>query len=254
MNKLLCLVLPMSLIATPAAAAVCEARSGNNTVALLELYTSEGCDSCPPADRWIASLARRGIGPERVIPLALHVDYWNDLGWIDRFSQAQFTRRQHDLAGRNNSRVVYTPQLMLNGRDYRWHSDTIAADAKRINAAPARADVALQLERNAQTLRVTSNAVAKQMPASAGLYLALYESGLRTDVRAGENRGHTLEHAHVVRRLLGPFALDAGGKARVNETLTLDPTWNVSELGVVAFVQELKSTEVLQALALGLCR
>src|SRR5688572_7976417 len=91
-------LLSTSLLAVPVSAAVCQASSGGTSVALLELYTSEGCDSCPPADRWVAALRKNGLGPDRVVPLALHVDYWNHLGWTDRFARAAFTERQRELA------------------------------------------------------------------------------------------------------------------------------------------------------------
>ncbi|HKQ30636.1 MAG TPA: DUF1223 domain-containing protein [Burkholderiales bacterium] len=254
MNKLpWFLSLFMSVIATPVSAAVCQAKSGNTTTALLELYTSEGCDSCPPADRWIAGLPSRGVGPDRVVPLALHVDYWNHLGWTDRFSQAAFTQRQRELANRAKSRTIYTPQLVLNGRDYYWTSNRLADDLARTNRRPARADINLQLVRKDWGLAVTGAAALRQTSMDVGLYLALYENDLRTEVRAGENRGRTLEHAFVVHRLIGPLAFDSSGKAPIDETFKLDKTWNPNKLGVAAFVQELKGTEVLQALALRLC-
>lgn len=253
--SLLTTLLIFSVSAAPAAAAVCQAKSGNTTVALLELYTSEGCDSCPPADRWIAGLPQRGVTHKQVVPLALHVDYWNHLGWSDRFSQAAFTQRQRDIAQRANARVVYTPQVMLNGQDYRgWASDKLATDLERINRLPPRADVTLQLERQAQTVRVNAAAQVKQSAADAGLYIAVYENNLRTEIRAGENRGRTLDHAFVVRRLLGPLRIGANGGARIDETIALDKNWRTDNLGVAAFVQELNGTAVWQAQALALCR
>ena len=249
-------LLLMTTLAVPIAtsAAVCAAKSGATTVALLELYTSEGCSSCPPADRWVNDLPKRGFGTDRIVPLALHVDYWNSLGWTDRFSQAAFTQRQRELARRAHSSTVYTPELKLNGREYRrWSRGGLAADLEAINRRPTRADIALRLERQGQTLRVGGTAALKQQVPAAGLYLALYENNLSTEVRAGENRGSALKHNFVVHRLLGPVAFDATGMARMNETLSLDAGWKTPDLGVAAFVQESNSVEVLQALALGVC-
>src|SRR5258706_3420766 len=94
--------LAMLAIATPGAgAAQCAAESGPHRVALLELYTSEGCDSCPPADRWVSSLAARGLEPGRVVTLGFHVDYWNYLGWKDPFANAEFNARQRAANQRN---------------------------------------------------------------------------------------------------------------------------------------------------------
>src|SRR5262245_40152397 len=108
------------------------AQSSPHTVALLELYTSEGCNSCPPTDTWISLLPSRCFRPDQVMPLALHVDYWDFLGWPDRFAQALFTQRQQTIAAQQRQRGVYTPQLVLQGRDFRdWHS--LSAQVQRIN-------------------------------------------------------------------------------------------------------------------------
>lgn len=243
------------MVSANSLAAVCEATSGDTTVALLELYTSEGCSSCPPAERWLNELARGGLVPQRLVPLALHVDYWNYLGWSDRFSQAAFSQRQRDLARRTNARSVYTPGVVLSGHEYRgWSRRDFGADIERVNRVPARANLALRLERAGETLRLDVKAALKGKPADVGLYVALYESNLRTEVRAGENRGRTLEHSFVVRRLLGPLPFDASGKARMSAPVSIDKGWKAADLGVAAFVQETDSTEVLQALALPLCR
>src|SRR5688572_5754805 len=101
------------------AGAECSAVSAPNRVPLLELYTSEGCNSCPPTDRWVSALQGRDYAGSRVVVLAFHVDYWDRLGWPDRFAQPRFTERQRLINSRNRSRVMYTPQLVLNGRDYR---------------------------------------------------------------------------------------------------------------------------------------
>ena len=121
MRTLLLVVLMLSQ--GVAQAMQCTARSSAATTALVELYTSEGCSSCPPADDWLFSLGQSGLVPDRVVPLALHVDYWNDLGWEDSYSQKTFTDRQHRLADLNRMRSVFTPQFVLNGRNLsHWHS------------------------------------------------------------------------------------------------------------------------------------
>src|SRR4051794_37762643 len=88
------LALFIAMVLTPAESAQCSARSGPQTVALVELYTSEGCDSCPPADRWLSGLGRRGLAPDRVVPLSLHVDYWDYIGWKDPYAKREFSSRQ----------------------------------------------------------------------------------------------------------------------------------------------------------------
>ena len=106
-----------ALAAMPAVAAECTATSGAQRVPVLELYTSEGCDSCPPADKWISELPARKLGVDRVLALAFHVDYWNQLGWIDPFSQAAFSDRQRQHSKRRGVSFVVTPQLLLNGQE-----------------------------------------------------------------------------------------------------------------------------------------
>src|ERR1043165_160036 len=104
-----------------ALAASCKAESGNRTVALVELYTSEGCSSCPPADRWLSGLAARGFGAGRVVPLALHVDYWDYIGWKDPYGRREFSLRQRKLSQLQRMALVYTPQVLIQGRDFpRW--------------------------------------------------------------------------------------------------------------------------------------
>ena len=232
----------------------CSARSGNTTVPLLELYTSEGCSSCPPADDWLPSLRRSGLVPDRVVPLALHVDYWNDLGWEDSYSQKTFTDRQYRLADLNRMRSVFTPQFVLNGRNLsRWHSQA-DSEIKRINATAPQARITLVLSRHARSIGITADAETISPTAQTDLYLAVYENNLSHDIGAGENQNLTLRHDYVARQLIGPVPLKDAGKVRFVRNISLDKSWNESEIGVVAFVQNRNNGEVLQALSLPLCR
>jgi hypothetical protein len=249
----------MALSASSAQAATCAAESGAQRVALLELYTSEGCNSCPPTDRWVSELPRRGITPERVVTLAFHVDYWNYLGWPDPFSRAQFSERQRMASLRNRARVVYTPQLLLNGRDYRRGAvfDDFGERLNALGRDPARARINLQMQTDGPAaLGVTGTATVADAAARGGAlaYLALYENNLSNDVSAGENRGKRLRHDFVVRELAGPFAVDTGGEARLQHLFNLDPRWKSGDLHVAAFVQSERSGDVLQALASPACR
>ncbi len=234
----------------------CETRSPAHTVALLELYTSEGCDSCPPADRWLSATGRDEPGADSVVLLALHVDYWDRLGWPDRFASARFTERQQTLARLSRSRAVYTPGVFLNQREFRgWRSQPDFRDTLRaINAKPAGADIRIELDPPSgggialQTdFRVRPGAAARQPQG----FVALYENRLITDVRAGENRGVKLQHDYVVRQWIGP--IDIPGAAQFKRTLALEREWKAKDLGVAAFVQDLASGEILQATALPAC-
>jgi hypothetical protein len=237
-----------------AAAAQCTASSGERRVPLLELYTSEGCDSCPPADRWLSSLPARGYGIDRVIALAFHVDYWNYLGWVDPFAQKRFTERQRHTATRNQSRVVYTPQFTLNGRDYRRGAlrDDFGERIAMLQQEKPRASLLLALTMAPGSVSVSGNATidAAERPLSQ-TWLALYENRLTTDVKAGENRGKQLEHDFVVRDIAGPLPVDAQGKTSLSHHFAVDVRWKPRDLAVAAFVQNVRTGDVLQALALG---
>src|SRR5689334_12001294 len=118
------LIWPLAAFTMPfeAVATECSAQSGPQAVPLLELYTSEGCSSCPPADKWLSSIAAAGYGTDKVVPLAFHVDYWDYIGWKDRFARPDFSDRQRWVAAIGRSDFVYTPQVILNGIDFRGWS------------------------------------------------------------------------------------------------------------------------------------
>jgi hypothetical protein len=238
----------LSLVTSTTFAAECSAVSGAQRVPLLELYTSEGCDSCPPADRWVSALPARGYDTDRLIVLAFHVDYWDRLGWPDRFAQARFSERQRMVNDRIGSRVVYTPQVILNGADYRRRSETDLAEGTRaITRAPAPAALSLTLTTAASQLTVSGKWSGADSRDAEG-WLALYENNLETDVRAGENRNKRLHHDFVVRDIAGPLR---GGA--LSHAFTIDPAWKRPDLAVAAFVQNPQSGDVLQALALKVC-
>src|SRR6185369_4551296 len=145
MRTLLLVVLMLSQ--GMAEAIQCTARSPATTTVLVELYTSEGCDSCPPADRWLSSLGAKGYGPDRVVPIALHVDYWDYIGWKDPYARAAFSARQRKMAALARAAAVYTPQVLLQGHDFRdWRSGGFDRMVAGINARPATARIALQLD------------------------------------------------------------------------------------------------------------
>lgn len=241
--------LAMALAATLMAGSGRAALAAETTrVSLLELYTSEGCNSCPPTDRRVSALPRPFV-PDQLVVLAFHVDYWNYLGWQDRFSQRRFTERQQAQVRANNLRTAYTPQLLLNGRDYRgWGS--IESEVTRINTRPAGARLALRTEKMATTVRVITTAeLIAPGTGAAALYVALYENNLETEVKAGENRGHRLRHDYVVRSLLGPIPVVAGKPAHWTGEIALAKDWKTEDLGVAAFVQADGNGEILQATA-----
>ena len=232
-----------------AAAPACRAQSGALTRPGVELYTSEGCDSCPPADRWFSATFADGKGP---IPLAFHVDYWDRLGWKDRFASPLYTERQHHAAESNRASFVYTPQVLLQGRDLRWR-DAPAAALARAAAEPARAQVEVTAEREGATLRVHALArgVDGRLPADAALAIAYVDNDLNSDVKAGENSGVRLHHDHVVRAFASGGRVDAAGAVAADATFAT-PAEPGRDPGIVAFVQRARDGAVLQAVALSL--
>lgn len=241
-----------ALLALPVEAAQCVAQSGPGTTALVELYTSEGCSSCPPADRWLASLGQR-YAPDRVVPLALHVDYWDYIGWKDPYARREFSLRQRKLSQLQRLALVYTPQVVLQGRDFRgWGTKGFDEALARINARPARAHLKLELLRaDAKGLEVEAAAELAEPVGDPVLYVAAYQSRLESRVTAGENRGRILTHDYVVLEWLGPFAVP--GRLVERRTLPLLPGAGAANSGVAAFVQSRKTGEVLQALLRSNC-
>ena len=196
-------------LAVAAADATCSAKAGLRMPTLVELYTSEGCDSCPPADRWLSKLK----GKPDLVALAFHVDYWDRLGWKDRFASPAYTQRQAQQQRSNGARFSYTPQVVVDGLDRPSWSGPVPSDAR--GAAP----VQLSLSREGDRY------VAKVQPIAAGParlsgFWAVTESGHVSVVKAGENSGATLAHDFVVREYLPVAAWSAKADAPVTLQFT----------------------------------
>ncbi|MFD0928975.1 DUF1223 domain-containing protein [Methylophilus glucosoxydans] len=234
----------------------CSAVSGPQTNALVELYTSEGCSSCPPADQWLTRLKTQGNQLGNIVPMALHVDYWDYIGWKDNFANPAFARRQREMAASGHARGVYTPQIAINGQDTRsWVSESrFKNEIASINRMPAKAEIRLAV--NSHTLKSAQVSTSIKTAEAGPLvyYLALQENNLQSTVNAGENRGEMLRHDYVVRQWLGPFKVGADGKTNESHEIHFQQAWKQRDLSVVAFVQNSATGEVLQALTLGLCK
>ena len=236
--------------------AECRASSGDRTMAVVELYTSEGCDSCPPADRWLSALTH-GADASRTVALAFHVDYWDRLGWRDRFGNAEFTARQREQSQRQRGSFVYTPQVLLQGADFPgWHvPGQPAAAIAAINAKAPRATIEVELapvEGNATAVDVRLRVPQARDRSDAAIAVALVQDGLASDVKAGENKGKRLSHDRVVRQWhVAPARLDAAGEAKDHLVLTLPP--DAGPLSIVALAEDSATGAVLQAVSLPLC-
>ena len=234
------------IVGMPAAGiAACDIARGPHSAALVELYTSEGCSSCPPADRRLAELR---VGPA-LVPLALHVGYWDDLGCSDPYARNEFAARQRWLTGRGGRQAVYTPQFFVGGTDVR--PADLAAAIDRLNEQPALASIRLQ----AHTQRgdaLAISASARTAVDGAALYVALAENGLSSRVRTGENKGRRLNHGHVVRVWIGQIELNAGA-IEWERSIPLAPSWQPAQLELSAFVQDRRSGWVLRSVGAARC-
>jgi hypothetical protein len=235
--------------AAPAAAAT--------PAVLVELFTSEGCSSCPPADKLLADLDQaQSLKGVQVIALSEHVDYWNRLGWKDPFSSADFSQRQLDYARAMGQDDVYTPQMVIDGRTaFVGSRAEPVRDAIAKAAALPKADVGLAIKAaTAKVIKITlqvENAPPVSPGDSADVMLAITESGLLSNVLRGENSGRKLTHAAVTRRLIRVGAIkDKTFSAESN--VNLDAAWKRQNMKAVAFVQERASRRVLGAAAISL--
>ena len=225
-----------------------------NIPVVVELFTSEGCSSCPPADQLLAKLeAEQPIKNVEIVALEQHVDYWNNGGWIDPFSSSAATSRQLDYAGALSNGNPYTPQMVVDGQN-EFVGSRVRQATSVIEQAGAR-------KKTEVTLSTVESAKGEKVHVSVGpianlssgdtpeIWMAVSETGLHSNVRGGENSGEDLHHAAVVRKLwkIGtakdsgatPFSADVGVK--------IDRDWKRENTRVVAFVQEKKSKKILGA-------
>ncbi len=238
------------LFGTSAIAAECSAKSGAATVPLLELYTSEGCSSCPPADKWLS-----GINTDKVIPLAFHVDYWDYIGWKDKFSKAAHSERQRKMAAFGGAGFVYTPQFVMNGRDFKgWDNARLYQSVTATQKLASRANLSLDAvtQTNGEiTLKASAKTTKLGDAKNADVFIALYENKLVSQVKAGENSGRELKHDYVVREFFGAYQIN--NQNEFSKNFTFKPEWKGRDAGAVIFVQNSQTGEIIQSLALKFC-
>jgi hypothetical protein len=243
MKALLATGLLLSLcLPAPAAS---QFSSGPARVNLVELYTSEGCSSCPPADTWLGKLKDSPILWRDVVPVAFHVNYWDHLGWKDRLSRQDFTAREYAYASAWGSANVYTPCFVRDGREWRPDWGTIGGEA-----APMGRLILTVGDDGVCAVEFRPGPAAR--PAPDGTYevhLALLGGGLSSKVTAGENSGETLRHEFVVLGLAGEVLSGGPGPAALRASLPL-PTplaTGAKRHAVAAWVTGRGRTEVVQA-------
>jgi len=219
------------------------------TPILVELFTSEGCSSCPSADRLLAKLATsQSIDGAEVIALEEHVDYWDSIGWKDPFSSADFTKRQYDYGNHFHLDSVYTPQAVVDGQREFVGSDEGTAVAG-ISEAAAKQKTRVDLQVTSQdATQLHLNVSADKLPGKNGstqVVLAVAEDDLQVHVKSGENSGRNLVHHGVVRRLVTLGKMQDKAAFTTQITVPLDKQWRRENLRLVAFVQSEASRRIL---------
>jgi hypothetical protein len=221
---------------------------------VVELFTSEGCSDCPPADAVLQTLiATQPVASAEIIGLGEHVDYWDRLGWKDRFSSAAATSRQQQYQAHFRTESIYTPQMIVDGRAEFVGSDAAAARRAIERAIVARHGIVRIKTKVAGTpptlqISVTTDEIPFAAPGEqADIIVALTEDRLQTEVRRGENSGRVLKHSAVVRHMatIG----QAGTTTPVRAECPLQPEWRRDALTIVAFVQERRGRAIVAAAA-----
>jgi hypothetical protein len=235
----------LAIVAGNAWAAPQTITGSANHVSLLELYTSEGCDSCPPAEQWVSTLQRDDRLWTQLVPVTFHVDYWDDGGWHDPFDRHAYTERQQAIAAEADSiagKVIYTPQLVLDGSDWRnWFDDKTLKvdDSAKIGALSLTAD----------GRKVTAR-FAPTMPRNERLevHLVLLAFGVDVPVGAGENKGVTLRHDFlVVSDTAGALVKDRSGNYQSVMTLPPPVTVKATRYALAAWISVSGSPMPIQA-------
>ena len=237
------------------------AKSTTRTPVVLELFTSEGCSSCPPADTLLAKLDnQQPVAGAEIIALEEHVDYWDQLGWRDPFSSPEWTERQRNYAQAFRSGSVYTPQMVVNGSTefvgsrIRQGGEAIESAARQTTTALSVSARSMPSKRAAEVTVKVLNLEGSRQNDQPEVWLAVTETGLHTAVQGGENSGEDLHHAAVVRKLqrLGSAAPRSGAAAGEmpvfsSVKVSLDSGWKRENLRIVAFVQERHSLRIIGA-------
>jgi len=223
---------------------------------LVELFTSEGCSSCPAADVLLAKFLReQPVAGAEIVPLSLHVDYWDHQGWKDPFASKIYTERQQSYSRIFGADRVYTPQMVIDGRDELTGSDEGAA-LRVVGLASARPHLPLKIEARTAGSSVRLSIDLPAAPPDTepiDVMVALTEDDLTSVVRRGENGGRTLAHVAVTRRLQALGSLDRESFV-ANGQIDLQPAWKAARMRAVVFLQGRKTKQIYGTAAAALTR
>jgi len=206
-------------------------ESGLKQTALVELYTSEGCSSCPPADKWLETLIDIPKDELDTLALAFHVDYWDYIGWKDPYASASYTQRQRNLGRINLQRSIYTPEFFVDGQEARGTRNVIS-QIKQSNDQDASIKLKLIIEKVQQELKLNLLISGDLDETMNQFRFIIYENGLSSDIDAGENSGRILRHQRVVRYMSPAMPVEQMAQLDIE----IDPKWKVENIGVVAWV------------------
>ncbi|HZQ70668.1 MAG TPA: DUF1223 domain-containing protein [Terriglobales bacterium] len=225
--------------------------AAGSTPVLVELFTSEGCSSCPPADRLLQDLDRQPVAGADLIVLSEHVDYWNHIGWKDPYSSAFFSQRQSAYSDHFSLNGVYTPQMVVDGA-----AEFVGNDSRRANQECKQASTApkipvrisaIALDGGGLRAHIEADALPQSQSKNADVYAVVALNHAESQVSAGENSGRRLTHVAVVQSLTRLGALDKNKGFAQDVQLKLNPKVDTSNLRVIAFVQESGPGKVLGA-------
>lgn len=217
-------------------------NSGSKQISVVELYTSEGCSSCPPADKWFKALTQTPKQEADILALAFHVDYWDYIGWKDRFADPKYTSRQRLLGANNAQRTIYTPEFFVNGKEARGTRNVLAKIRQDQNR-PSPINLTLSVSKNQHSIMLELETSDNSLTQSLHHRYFVYENDLTTKVKRGENGGETLNHERVVRYMSAAFE----SKPSDRHSIKINPDWQLDRIGIAALVTTPGNDQYMQA-------
>lgn len=229
-------------------------KAAGNHAVVVELFTSQGCSSCPPADEVLRKIGNDKALKDKIIPLSFHVDYWDYIGWKDPFASPRWSNRQRRYGKIFQSKSIYTPQAVIHGRTHAVgsHESTVMTQVNAASAIQPGAESTLSLTWDKEgnlVARIGARMLQKINAGKAQVALVVFENGLSRKVHRGENHGRTLKHDFVVREFKHAFHLsgEPGPLEYKTITLTPDPSWKKNSLGAVVLVQDAEKMTMFNA-------
>ena len=255
MNRIIPILWLLLILPAAISAQTWQAQSGERQLAVLELFTAEGCGLCPAADRWVHQLPEQGITDENVIVLGFHIDYLDDKkAWVDRYASKVFSDRQRQLAQINLYKTIYTPEFVVSGEVVHNYQKHVKKVIEAVNGFEPEANIVMDIAQKNDELKIKSQVKVsgKENQQFAKVFIAVIEDDIKSKVSGGDNAGVTFNHQNLVRTWLGPYTLDENGMADISTNVQIMDDWRRNKLSVVALVQNLDDGFVLQGLSIPL--